>query len=902
MKRVIRRNLKKYQLAGPTTEPLNPYGQFMQPIGQSMRPEENINYSIGEQYGQEFMPEYSNPLDASRRPGSVIPRKFGYTATMAPKFDSPQAIVAANIGVPKTTSQVGTLNNTGFVRPTSPDMGEMMEAEKLKGVGTNQSTLSKEGYQIFGANSGTSKEDLDAAKENYNKNKIKNPQKIQFFNPYGGVDIPTAATSLGSFIEDDNTLGVVGSGLKLAAGLTRNVMGGMGAQRRNNQVMNEYYETSRNDLVRPEGEYGGYFGDGKFVPFKQEFKKGGEVDLPQALTGEYLSGMDKQNPMVEPNAEIETDEIVQHPNGEIQTAKGDTHEAGGMDVNLEEGTKILSDHLKIGGDLARRMSKEFGIKLRASDTYAQVIEKHDKKSGLSEANKEQEDVIRKMETQDETKNEATLGLNIQHLSNKINDLESTKKPLKEARKSVFNELFEAQENSKPKNPAEEKMFEDGGIIKTLSEKYGITEDRARELTSSMFQYGGELPEYEDGSYTPAMRKERFKDFYTQAKVLGYTGEIDVDSKDLDMEAGKLQTWMSKNHPELVAKYSRGVDMTSKGVDNIKRDNPDVFSKLGIDPNKQSSQYTPEEKTRIKESLGDKLDDSFWIDQFQDSKWTFRYPGAPVEAKPIGGNDDSLISAPLMRGYAGNQEVPAAAEPEQVEGLQDVKPKEPGDKNGLYFPMLPDQSPMRPDSLQPHLKIRRRFDRVDPALVSQEANIVELNRNADSAMDSFRNLPGSQNAAAVASLSANTQDNINKAFQQANTFNSQVVAQADGQNARTQAMEENAAAQDALSYEQRQYRAMALTDIDERNYFNTMQANNVKNYNEINNLNAVNAMADHYQYDGNSFIQTDTPTFRNANSSASEADRIIEEERLKKEALAKKTRLSKKKLGGRFSNK
>jgi hypothetical protein len=192
--------------------------------------------------------------------------------------------------------------------------------------------------------------------------------------------------------------------------------------------------------------------------------------------------------------------------------------------------------------------------------------------------------------------------------------------------------------------------------------------------------------------------------------------------------------------------------------------------------------------------------------------------------------------------------------------------------------------------------------VDPALVSQEANIVELNRNADSAMDSFRNLPGSQNAAAVASLSANTQDNINKAFQQANTFNSQVVAQADGQNARTQAMEENAAAQDALSYEQRQYRAMALTDIDERNYFNTMQANNVKNYNEINNLNAVNAMADHYQYDGNSFIQTDTPTFRNANSSASEADRIIEEERLKKEALAKKTRLSKKKLGGRFSNK
>src|SRR5690606_33716314 len=46
-------------------------------------------------------------------------------------------------------------------------------------------------------------------------------QKNQFFNPYGGYDIPTAAFKLGEFVESGNTLGKVGASLKILSGLGR---------------------------------------------------------------------------------------------------------------------------------------------------------------------------------------------------------------------------------------------------------------------------------------------------------------------------------------------------------------------------------------------------------------------------------------------------------------------------------------------------------------------------------------------------------------------------------------------------------------------------------------------------------------------------------------------------------
>lgn len=96
---------------------------------------------------------------------------------------------------------------------------------------------------------------------------IKGQEPFQFFNPYSGFDIPTAAANLGSSIESGDTLGTVGSGLKLATGLARNFFGGMGQERRKNYVTEQYYEKQREGMTgtgreKPLAKFGGYYQDG----------------------------------------------------------------------------------------------------------------------------------------------------------------------------------------------------------------------------------------------------------------------------------------------------------------------------------------------------------------------------------------------------------------------------------------------------------------------------------------------------------------------------------------------------------------------------------------------------------------------------------------------------------------
>lgn len=75
-------------------------------------------------------------------------------------------------------------------------------------------------------------------------------QPFQFNNYFNGVSIPQAAGYLGESIKNKDTLGIVTSGLKLATGLGRNVLSGMGSQNRENQIMKQYTEEQRNVLTQ----------------------------------------------------------------------------------------------------------------------------------------------------------------------------------------------------------------------------------------------------------------------------------------------------------------------------------------------------------------------------------------------------------------------------------------------------------------------------------------------------------------------------------------------------------------------------------------------------------------------------------------------------------------------------
>lgn len=132
------------------------------------------------------------------------------------------------------------------------------------------------------------------AKDTSNPLDIKGSEPFQFFNPYSGFDIPTAASTLGSSIESGDTLGTVASGLKLATGLTRNFFGGMGQERRKNYLEKQYYEKQREGMTGAGREqmleFGGYYQDGGM-----EEPQGG--DIQQQVAQALQQGMSPEEVM-----------------------------------------------------------------------------------------------------------------------------------------------------------------------------------------------------------------------------------------------------------------------------------------------------------------------------------------------------------------------------------------------------------------------------------------------------------------------------------------------------------------------------------------------------------------------------------------------------------------------------
>lgn len=826
----------------------------------------------------------------------------------------PTVKVAAQQKQP-TVGTVAPVSKEGVVSPVNPVAQQLSPVTSYlepAGItyGTPEEQLQKSSNTALGQLYAT-----EEPSQKDNNQGFQPDERIQFFNPYAGVDIPTAATALGQFVENDNALGIAGSGLKLATGLARNFFGGIGLQRRNNQVMDDYYETQRNSLNRPEVlQDGGFFQEGgvqqeeqmqnieqqilealqrgvqpeqivqnlvqQGIPEEQVvqmvqaiaqqlqgasqqqeqqfMQDGGSINnkekMAKALTGEYMFGMDKDNPIQRPNAEIEDKEFLQHPTGEIQQAIGDTHEDGGIDVKLEDNTKILSDHLKPKIDFVRKLKKEYNIDVKSSDTYSKILEKYSKKIGLSEIVEEQEELIEKIEKVVTTsKDEEALGLNTQYLSDKLKTLEDRKAPLEETRKRFFNKLFEEQEDSKPKEKKEE--FQNGGnfnnAVAQLAQKYNIPQEEL----NTIFKEGGlKLPEYQNGTLTdtnniPYTDRTRLEDMYANLRGRGYNGSNKI---------GDMQAWMVKNYPEEVTGYftKSGQPLTAKHVDLLKSNFKSTFNKAGVDANKASASYTPEEKLKLQKALEEAdsnkdVYNNFLLEGFHDNKWDWRMPIVPANTgvNSVGMQGQQPVAPGLPNFYQAPDTVQTTAE---TESLTEEEKKKRGDMNIL---LLPDQNPMLPASLQAHLKVNRRFDRINPALVSPEQALQELNRQTVATKERLNTGAGAERIAGELGLSAATQDNINKIVTDTEKLNSQIISNTDARNATIQATEENAAAQDALSYEQRQLMAKAKTDFDINNYYNTLRENNIRNYAKVNELNLLNQMYPDFQFTGTGVEKT-----------------------------------------------
>jgi hypothetical protein len=229
------------------------------------------------------------------------------------------------------------------------------------------------------------------------------------------------------------------------------------------------------------------------------------LDLPEALTGEYIQGL-PENAGVEPNAELEGDEYVQFPDDLKTTQKvaGPSHKEGGVDMMIPDGTKVVSKKRTLTKEQAKNLQKEFELKVDTKTSYAEAIDLYTKKIGLSKINTQQEELYAELEKQ--LKNESidpkTLDVNKRYLSGKIAKLESEKQMLEADKATFFDKVFQMQEEAKPKEDTPKNVYEEGGTsyqhFENTIKRLGLDREKALQYLREGGKAQTQLPEYEGG--------------------------------------------------------------------------------------------------------------------------------------------------------------------------------------------------------------------------------------------------------------------------------------------------------------------------------------------------------------------------------------------------------------------
>jgi len=800
-------------------------------------------------------------------------------------------------------------------------------------------------------------------------------ENFSYFNQYSGFDIPSAAYKLGQGIGTGNAFDIGVSGAKLATGLGRNIVSGLGTANRRENILNEFQQKARQASVPATQslQRGGYFQDGgqqapdptqvieayaqavgqdpqeiiaqlqQLPPEQQEqaiqemlatlqqsqspqeqqaFQNGGRLkkkDENKIATGEYVG----ETPEGDKVAEVEKDEYIKKPDETIQKVLGQSHENGGVELTAEQlpdDSQIISDHLKIGKGGAKKFNDDFDLGVKSTNTYADVIDKFNRKTGLDKIVKEQEETASKLQKQADKllhnpNLEDTIRMNIDFLTEEFQELEQEKLPIIEARKSFFNEVFDLQEKSKVSFNADE-VFQNGGLyngdmIIGYSKKYNLPEDRVKQLLNE-FQNGGlrgtvnvtsNINPYStnarnkqsanEEAYGIVRSQQALQNLYNNFPNIinsdpGFKNLIEVDAKGNVKLKGNVPL---NKQSEVVGNVQRLIDENMKDSAQTIINNPDSFSPEAV---KEAQRYFTEEtflpdalsetdQSRAIRGYDEKLGD------FTSGRYSMQINLVTPEEKQLLA-DNGILTVKQLKNSPLRAKLSASSikNLDNVEGLikdtaadygiAEVTPESrplattpsPTNKlpsftgnqevvNTYGLLNLPDQSPLLPDSLQGALKIDRRYDRIEAPLVSPDAQVNEIRRQEAATMESLNSLPDAQRAAAIAQVQANTQANLNNVMGQVAGQNQASTFQANAANAQIQAREEDARANDLLNYEGRILKADAITQQNLRNYYNTAQKVNLGNYNTVNSVNLINSMYDNARYTPNGIAMTNLDT-------------------------------------------
>src|SRR5690625_1506053 len=568
------------------------------------------------------------------------------------------------------------------------------------------------------------------------------------------------------------------------------------------------------------------------------YQTGGQLTFPERMTGEYIQGIPEDSPE-EPIVELEDGEHILQPDGVMSEVKGKKHSQGGEKLTsdqIEEGTIVVSDHLKIGKDNAKYFKDKYNIKVKASDTYATVVDKIKSKTGLTKLNKEQEKIIKEIQKQEKSnKDVATKNINLEFLSEKINELEEEKEIIEEVVREALIDVYNVQESEKPVE--EQEPVVDTDILNQVAQQYDIPEEQAMGIVQEYLK-GGKIPKMQGGS---------IYDIYGKDMIKTGQGIVQKFPEEMPKKRARLTTHNPEHHMEMNLLLNPNIseqerERLLRTID--KNNNRRVLTNIQEEGTTDTTQTTgtrgdkEEELRTVQPVLGKGLEEQY--DNTYHKIWSIselEAEGASNQTKPLSEEDVKKI-------------------------IKERNKKDKNKQEDQDFFTFPDQSVSPPNSMVAPLKGEVRLGRADAFRIDPSQVLAQNQRNFDAQMSQIGNLPPAQRHAAQAALLAEKNSADNQIINTIAAQNAQIETETDRFNLQRSDMEEQLALQNALSYEDRMFRTQATYDANLDAYYDYMRDLNVARYNDIRNQNMVNSIFENYQVnpDGTIGVKPDSERF------------------------------------------
>jgi len=155
--------------------------------------------------------------------------------------------------------------------------------------------------------------------------------------------------------------------------------------------------------------------------------------------------------------------------------------------------------------------------------------------------------------------------------------------------------------------------------------------------------------------------------------------------------------------------------------------------------------------------------------------------------------------------------------------------------------MPDDSIPPPSALSPESLATIDLQRIDPVRVGIEPQLQNIARERNFAAQQLASLPSSQRASTLANVVASSQQAESNAITQATQLNAQNFASAELFNIGQDTSEKQFNTQSRLNYEARALRGLSNTQQDINNYFMANRAINLNNYQEVMDMNRLDAL-------------------------------------------------------------